>query len=262
MTASSRLVAAGLQAHARSHGVGLHGDLNAGQMGLVWGLVLVAHAGAAIWLWRAASEPVPELASPTIAVVVLDNEAPMPPAPPAPPTPPTDTPPPPVPQPVPHVPAPRSEASRAPAVLATPTQAAAAVAATTQTPVVPNEAPAPVASPAAAVVAPAAAPAAPPAPAAPKTLPSSAVRYLVPPVLSYPRASRELGESGVVRLRVLVDEQGRPREVEVAKSSGHPRLDQAALQAMRAARFQPHLEDGQPRSVWVLAPLNFQLDEL
>lgn len=88
------------------------------------------------------------------------------------------------------------------------------------------------------------------------------MRYLNPPVLSYPRASRELGETGVVRLRVLVDEQGRPREVEVAKSSGHPRLDQAAVLAMRGARFQPHLEDGQPRMVWVLAPLNFQLDEL
>lgn len=87
------------------------------------------------------------------------------------------------------------------------------------------------------------------------------MRYLIEPVTQYPRASRELGESGVVRMRVLVDEQGRPREVEVAKSSGFPRLDQAALQAMRAARFQPHIEDGQPRTVWVLASLNFKLDE-
>ncbi len=260
MTASSRLVAAGPQAHVRADGLGLHPDLNAGQMGLVWGLVLAAHAGAAIWLWRAAAEPVPTVESPTIAVVMLDNEAPVPPAPPAPPAPATDTPPPV--EPVPPAPAARSVAARAPSVLATPTQAAAAVAAASPTPAAPTEAPAPVAAPAPAVVAPAPVPAAPPAPAAPKTLPSSAVRYLVPPVLSYPRASRELGESGVVRLRVLVDEQGRPREVEVAKSSGFPRLDQAALQAMRAARFQPHLEDGLPRMVWVQAPLNFQLDEL
>lgn len=98
-------------------------------------------------------------------------------------------------------------------------------------------------------------------PPAPRLLPSSAVRYLVPPTLAYPRISRDLGESGTVRLKVLVDEQGRPREVSLAQSSGYGRLDQAAMQAMRAARFQPHLEDGVARSVWVVAPLTFQLEE-
>lgn len=259
MTASSRLVADGFSAHA--HGWGGHADLNAGQMGLVWGLVLAVHAGAAMWLWRAASEPVPQAEPTTISVVMMDNDAPVPPAPPAPPSPPQDVPP--TPQPVPPAPAARNAAAaRAPSVLATPTTTPTAATVPTATPAAPTDAPAPVAAAAPAVVAPATAQVAPPAPAAPKTLPSSAVRYLVPPVLSYPRASRDLGESGVVRLRVLVDEQGRPREVEVAKSSGFPRLDQAALVAMRAARFQPHLEDGQPRMVWVQAPLNFQLDEL
>jgi protein TonB len=70
-----------------------------------------------------------------------------------------------------------------------------------------------------------------------------------------------LGETGVVNLRVLVDEQGRPREVEVAKSSGHSRLDQAAVLAMRGARFDPHVEDGQPRTVWVLASIRYKFDE-
>jgi protein TonB len=92
-------------------------------------------------------------------------------------------------------------------------------------------------------------------------LPSSAVRYLVEPPLAYPRASRELGEQGVVRLKVLVDETGRPRDIEIAKSSGYPRLDQAAVSAMRAARFQPHLEEGVARTVWVLAPLTFNLED-
>ena len=92
-------------------------------------------------------------------------------------------------------------------------------------------------------------------------LPSSAVRYLVPPALVYPRISRELGESGVVRLKVLVDEQGRTKDVVVLQSSGYSRLDQQAVQAMRAARFQPHLEDGVPRAVWVVAPLTFQLED-
>lgn len=95
----------------------------------------------------------------------------------------------------------------------------------------------------------------------PKVLPSSAVRYLAEPMLSYPRISRELGEQGVVRLKVLVDEQGRPQDIEVARSSGYPRLDQQAVQAMKKARFQPHLEDGQARKVWVVAPLTFNLED-
>lgn len=95
----------------------------------------------------------------------------------------------------------------------------------------------------------------------PKVLPSSAVRYLVEPDLIYPRASRELGESGVVRLKVLVDEHGRPRDIEVVRSSGYPRLDQQAVLAMKKARFQPHLEDGVARTVWVVAPLTFNLED-
>lgn len=258
MTASSRLVAAGLPSPA--HGWGAHADLTGGQKALVWGAVLAMHAGAAVWLWRAVSEPALQQVPTTISVVMLDSEAPVPAAPPAPPAPPQNVPP--TPQAVPPAPATRNSAARAPAVLATPTANPVAATVPTATPAVPAESPAPVAAAAPAVVAPTAATPVPPAPAAPKVLLSSAVRYLVPPVLSYPRASRDLGESGVVRLRVLVDEQGRPTEIEVAKSSGFPRLDQAAKQAMRAARFQPHIEDGQPRMVWVQAPLNFQLDEL
>lgn len=98
--------------------------------------------------------------------------------------------------------------------------------------------------------------------AQPRVWSSSAVRYLVKPVLSYPRASRELGESGEVQLKVYVDEQGRPRDIEVLRSSGFPRLDQQAIQAMKAARFQPLMEDGAPRAVWVTpGPLIFNLEE-
>lgn len=242
---------------------GLRPDLSAAQRSLAWGLVLALHAGAATWLWRTAAEPIDAAEPATISVVVLDSVAPMPPMPVAAPTPPVPPAPPTPPQATPPVPTPRSLPAHAPSVLSAPSPSPSPMVAAPAAPAVAvTDAAAPAApatpSPAPAVVA----PAAPAAPATPKTLPSSAVRYLVPPVLSYPRASRELGESGVVRLRVLVDEQGRPREVELARSSGHPRLDQAAMQAMRAARFQPHIEDGQPRMVWVQAPLNFQLDEL
>jgi protein TonB len=96
----------------------------------------------------------------------------------------------------------------------------------------------------------------------PRAVSGSAVRYLLAPVLQYPRVSRDLGESGSVRLRVLVDEQGRPKEVEILKSCGFPRLDQQAVLAMKAARFQPLIEDGVPRAAWVTpGPLVFNLEE-
>ena len=51
---------------------------------------------------------------------------------------------------------------------------------------------------------------------------------------AYPPASRRAGEEGTVRLKVLVDEKGRPRDVAVATSSGFARLDEAAIQAVRS----------------------------
>lgn len=106
-----------------------------------------------------------------------------------------------------------------------------------------------------------AAPAPPPPPPAPREFQASAVSYLVPPVLTYPRVSRELGEQGSALLRVLVDERGRPTDIQVVKSSGYPRLDQQAVQAMRAARFKPHVEDGIARPMWVRTPQTFILED-
>ena len=54
---------------------------------------------------------------------------------------------------------------------------------------------------------------------------------------TYPPTSRRLGEEGTVRLKVLVDERGRARDVQVAKSSGFARLDEAAMTAVRKWRF-------------------------
>lgn len=88
----------------------------------------------------------------------------------------------------------------------------------------------------------------------------SAVRYLVEPPQVYPRASRDLGESGVVQLKVLVDEEGRPKDVLISKGSGFPRLDRQAVINMKAARFQPHVEAGVPRAVWVPAEIVFNLE--
>ena len=52
--------------------------------------------------------------------------------------------------------------------------------------------------------------------------------YLNNPAPAYPSLSRRLGEEGRVLLRVLVDPDGRAREVHVQGASGHTRLDRAA----------------------------------
>ena len=101
--------------------------------------------------------------------------------------------------------------------------------------------------------------AAPAAPAAPKTVSASQLGYLVPPNPIYPARSRKAGDQGNVMIRVLVDLTGRPAQVSLQTSSGHPELDQSALSAVRAAQFRPYAEGGVAQAVWVLVPINFVL---
>lgn len=178
----------------------------------------------------------------------------------APPANPPKPPPPPPPVRTPQPPRP-TVAQPAPAVVtAAPTPAPAPSAF-----VVPEPPPQPVAAaptpPApAAPPAPPAPPAAPPAPPAPKAVPASALRYAVTPPIELPLASRRLGESGTVLLRVVFDTQGRAKQVTVLRSSGFSRLDEQALSAMRQARIAPYLDNGQPVEVVAQAPLVYELE--
>ena len=53
----------------------------------------------------------------------------------------------------------------------------------------------------------------------------------------------------------------RPRTVQVSRSSGFTRLDDAALSAVQKARFKPYTENGQPTAGWALVPLDFTLEK-
>jgi len=97
------------------------------------------------------------------------------------------------------------------------------------------------------------------APAAPRTVSASHLGYLVPPNPIYPARARKAGEQGNVMVRVLVDVTGRPAQVSLQTSSGHPALDESAVSAVRAAQFRPYAEGGLPQAVWVLVPINFVL---
>jgi len=85
----------------------------------------------------------------------------------------------------------------------------------------------------------------------------NAVQYRVLPPVELPRASRRAGESGTVWLRVRVDVTGAPAAVSLHRSSGHARLDEQALWAMRQARFKPYAEDGRALEVEVIAPVEY-----
>jgi len=86
------------------------------------------------------------------------------------------------------------------------------------------------------------------------------VEYLNPPQPRYPHAARKRRQEGTVVVGAVVDAYGRAASVEVRTSSGHPMLDEAALEAVRAARFRPYLVDGIARAVMVLVPIEFGLN--
>lgn len=159
------------------------------------------------------------------------------------------------PTPAPRPPLPRPRATPTPVIAAAPTPVPAPAPF-----VVPAPLPAP--APVAVVDAPPAPPAppAPVPPAPPKRLPPSAVRYRVQPPIEVPMASRRLGESGTVVLRVLVGIDGRPKQITLHKSSGHQRLDEQAMQAMRRAQFEPYMENGTALEGDVLAPLEYTIE--
>lgn len=75
----------------------------------------------------------------------------------------------------------------------------------------------------------------------------------------YPPASRRMEEQGAVRLRVMVDERGRPQEVQVARSSGFPRLDEAAVAAVKRWVFAPAVRDSVAVPTWTQVSVVFQL---
>lgn len=84
--------------------------------------------------------------------------------------------------------------------------------------------------------------------------------YLRNPPPPYPPLSRRLGEQGKVHLRVHVDAEGLPMEVEIKSSSGSRRLDASALETVRKWRFVPARQGDRPVAAWVVVPINFRLE--
>lgn len=214
---------------------------------VIVGGVLVFH-GAALWaLQSGLVRQVVEIVVP-VEMLAQTVEPPRPKEPPPPP-------PAPVKQPVAKTRLPTPPPAPRPVAIADPTPTAnAPTGVTTPQPPAP-----PLAEPVAVAAAPVAPPAAPPAP--PKIVPpSSDANYLNNPKPAYPRMSRSLGEQGTVQVLVYVGADGNAQKVEIKKSSGYDRLDQAALAAIAHWRFVPGKRDGVPEAAFVIVPMPFSLN--
>jgi len=77
----------------------------------------------------------------------------------------------------------------------------------------------------------------------------------------YPPSSIRRGEQGRVVLSVEVRPDGRAGQIAVRRSSGHARLDRAAVEAVRHARFDPATRDGRAVASWIDVPVRFVLQE-
>ncbi|MDE1713942.1 energy transducer TonB (plasmid) [Chromobacterium amazonense] len=86
--------------------------------------------------------------------------------------------------------------------------------------------------------------------------------YLNNPAPAYPSQSQEDGEAGTVRLRVHVSAQGLPLDVAVQDSSGFPRLDRAALAAVKRWRFIPAKRGDEPIAYTFVVPVEFSLKSI
>ena len=86
-------------------------------------------------------------------------------------------------------------------------------------------------------------------------------RYRSNPRPEYPVASRRRHEEGEVRLLITVSPEGRPLQVSLAKSSGHPLLDEAAIGAVRRWTFEPARAAQIAVTSEVVVPVRFSLSQ-
>jgi TonB family protein len=88
------------------------------------------------------------------------------------------------------------------------------------------------------------------------------VSYDYNPRPEYPYIARRDGREGTVVLRVLVDEEGRSKSLEVNRSSGFEALDKAAMETVRRWRFHPARYGDRRVEAWVNIPIVFRLADL
>lgn len=74
---------------------------------------------------------------------------------------------------------------------------------------------------------------------------------------NYPPLLRDAGIGGEIVLWFLLDAEGTVRQVRIARSSGYPALDEAALRVAEGMRYSPAQNRGERVPVWVQIPVRF-----
>lgn len=77
----------------------------------------------------------------------------------------------------------------------------------------------------------------------------------------YPAASRRMGEEGMVILAVHILATGNVNEIRLKKSSGYPRLDSAAIAAVKQWRYLPARQGNTPIPFWHTQAIRFSLTD-
>jgi TonB family protein len=86
----------------------------------------------------------------------------------------------------------------------------------------------------------------------------TAPRAIYDPEPEYSDEARRVKHQGIVVLSVIVDRQGRPRDIHVARSLGMG-LDQKAIDAVKAWKFSPGMKDRIPVATQVNIEVSFRL---
>jgi periplasmic protein TonB len=95
---------------------------------------------------------------------------------------------------------------------------------------------------------------------APVTPPRTDASHLNNPAPQYPALSRRLGEQGRVMLDVYILPDGSVGEIKLNRTSGFPRLDNAALQAVKSWKYVPAKRGDKPIPYWYVQPVSFVLN--
>ncbi|WP_313416487.1 TonB family protein [Stenotrophomonas sp.] len=81
------------------------------------------------------------------------------------------------------------------------------------------------------------------------------------PPPSYPKSAIEQRQVGVVNLRVEVDAQGRPTDVQVLSATNPGVFDAVSIAAARSWTYRPAMKNGKPVAGAVKIPITFAMDD-
>ncbi len=85
--------------------------------------------------------------------------------------------------------------------------------------------------------------------------------YRENPSPGYPEMARQQGYEGIVLVQAEILADGRVGKAVISKSSGYAILDQTAIKAVMAWKFEPAKKSGIPYKTWAELPIKFVLND-